>query len=61
MSLSVTSLDNSGVAGGKQTGDLPLIKPQKGTHILLLWFVIVELYNLGRSFVYASVSKFLGV
>ena len=61
MSLSVTSLDNSGVAGGKQRGDLPLIKPQKGTRIFLLWFVIVELYNLGRSFVYASVSKFLGV
>ena len=51
-------------------GDWPLIITVKnsvnkttseGTCNFLLWFVIVQLYNLGRSFVCASVSKFLSV
>ena len=34
---------------------------EKNTPNFLLSFVIVQLYNLGRSFVYVSVSKFSGV
>ena len=33
----------------------------EGTRNIPLWFVIVQSYNLGGSFVYTSVSKFLAV
>ena len=51
-------------------GDLPLIIiinnsinkiTSESARNLPLWFVIVQLYNLEGSFVYASASKFLGV
>ena len=55
---------------GRKGGDLPLIIivnnsinkiTSKGTHNFPLWFVIVQLDNLERFLVYASVSKFLGI
>ena len=65
MSLTVSSVDNSDAAGGKQRGRLVknLINKisSEGKRNFPLWFVIFQLYNLGRFYVYASVSKFLGV
>ena len=70
MSLTVIFVDdNSDVAGRKQRGRLPLIIIVNNSINKItserkcnfpLWFVIVQLYNLRRSFVYVSVSKFLG-
>ena len=56
----VISVDNSDVARGKQRGRLAS-KGSEGTRNFPLWFVMVQLYNLGKSFVCASVLKFLGV
>ena len=70
MFLIVISVNNSGVLEESNRRDWPLIMivnnsinkiTSEGTHNFPLWFVIVQSYNLVRSFVYASVSKFLGV
>ena len=70
MPLVIISINNRGVLEGSKGGDWPLIIivnnsinkiTSEGPHNFPCWFVIVQLYNLGRSFVYASVSKFLGV
>ena len=77
MSVIVISVDNSGVVRGGQgvefaskfTTNKSITKRPQQVHALFPFplstlstlSVIAQLYNLGRSFAYTSISKFLGV